>query len=82
MKGLTSAAALLTLAASLIASPAAAQMTGAPTPGYLQAPGAPAQSMLYSEVHSGVMPKAPYGPLPDNEVTLILNWIKGGGKNN
>jgi len=45
VKGLTSAAALLTLAASLIASPAAAQMTGAPTPGYLQAPGAPAQSM-------------------------------------
>ena len=38
-------AALLTLAASLIASPAAAQVTGTPTPGYLQAPGTPAQSM-------------------------------------
>ena len=45
MKGFTSVAALLTLAASLIASPAAAQVTGTPTPGYLQAPGTPAQSM-------------------------------------
>ena len=44
MKGFTRLAALLTLAASL-ASPAAAQMTGGPTPGYLQAPGVPAQSM-------------------------------------
>jgi hypothetical protein len=43
---------------------------------------APAGSMLYSEVHSGLMPKAPYGPLPGSEVTLILNWIKGGGKDN
>jgi hypothetical protein len=43
---------------------------------------APAESMLYSEVHSGLMPKAPYGPLPGSEVTLILNWIKGGGNNN
>lgn len=45
MTGFTSVAALLTLAASLIASPAAAQVTGTPTPGYLQAPGTPAQSM-------------------------------------
>ena len=45
MKGFTSVAALLTLAASLIASPASAQVTGTPTPGYLQAPGMPAQSM-------------------------------------
>ena len=45
MKGFTSLAALLTMSAGLIASPAAAQVTGAPTPGYLQAPGAPAQSM-------------------------------------
>jgi len=45
VKGFTSVAALLTLAATLIPSAAAAQMTGAPTPGYLQAPGVPAQSM-------------------------------------
>ena len=45
MKGFTGVAALLMLAAPFIATPAAAQMTGAPTPGYMQAPGAPAQSM-------------------------------------
>jgi len=45
VKGFTGVAALLMLAAPFIATPAAAQMTGAPTPGYMQAPGAPAQSM-------------------------------------
>jgi protein SCO1 len=45
VKGFSSLAALLTLAASFVPSPLSAQMTGAPTPGYLQAPGAPSQSM-------------------------------------
>ncbi len=46
MKGLTPAvAAILTVAASLLAAPATAQMTGAPTPGYLSSPGADSQTM-------------------------------------
>ena len=46
MKGLTAlVAALVTAAASLVASPAAAQMTGTPTPGYIAAPGMPSQTM-------------------------------------
>ena len=43
---LSSAAAVLALTAlSLVATPAAAQMTGIPTQGYLTAPGAPSQTM-------------------------------------
>jgi protein SCO1 len=46
VKGFTPmAAALTTAAAILIATPAAAQMTGTPTPGYLSAPGVDSQSM-------------------------------------
>jgi protein SCO1 len=41
----TPAAALVLVAASLITSPAAAQMTGTPTPGYLASPGAPSTGM-------------------------------------
>ncbi len=46
MKRLTTpVAALVLAAASLIATPAVAQMTGAPSPGYLAAPGATSQTM-------------------------------------
>lgn len=46
MKGLTLAlAALMTVAATLIATPAHAQMTGAPTPGFLTSPGNDSQTM-------------------------------------
>jgi protein SCO1/2 len=38
-------AALVTAAASLVASPAAAQMTGVPTPGFIAAPGVSSQTM-------------------------------------
>jgi protein SCO1/2 len=41
----TPVAALVLAAASLIATPAVAQMTGAPSPGYLAAPGATSQTM-------------------------------------
>ena len=39
-------------------------------------------SLLYVEVSSGIMPKAPYQSLSADQINLILNWIKQGGKNN
>jgi len=45
VKGFIPAAALLMVAASLVATPAAAQMTGAPTAGYLSSPGVDSQTM-------------------------------------
>ncbi|MEQ1909654.1 MAG: SCO family protein [Vicinamibacterales bacterium] len=45
MKGLTPLVAALVTAAGFVATPAVAQMTGVPTPGYITAPGAPSQTM-------------------------------------
>lgn len=46
MKGFTTAVVALFLAATtLVATPASAQMTGTPTPGFITAPGAPSQTM-------------------------------------
>lgn len=46
MKGFTTAVAALSVAATcLVATPASAQMTGTPTPGFISAPGAPSQTM-------------------------------------
>jgi hypothetical protein len=42
----------------------------------------PTASLLYVEVNSGTMPKAPYAHLPASQVSLLLNWIKQGAKNN
>lgn len=42
----------------------------------------PTASLLYVEVNSGIMPKAPYSLLTTAQITLILNWIKQGAKNN
>ena len=42
----------------------------------------PTASLMYSEIQTGYMPKAPYGPLSANEITLILQWIQQGAKNN
>jgi hypothetical protein len=42
----------------------------------------PTASLVYVEVSSGVMPKAPYSHLSSIEITLILNWIKQGAANN
>lgn len=40
----------------------------------------PASSVLYTEVKSGVMP--PTGALKPSDVQKILDWIRGGAKNN
>lgn len=42
----------------------------------------PNASLLYYEVSAGLMPKEPYSQLSSNQVSLILNWIKQGAKNN
>ncbi len=42
----------------------------------------PKASILYNEVSTGIMPKAPYAPLPASQVSLILSWIEQGAKNN
>lgn len=42
----------------------------------------PAASLLYVQVSTGVMPKAPYSTLPASQVASILDWIKQGAKNN
>ncbi len=44
--------------------------------------GTPTESLLYVEVSTGTMPKAPYSPLSSSQVALILNWIKQGAQNN
>ena len=42
----------------------------------------PTASLLYVQVVTGIMPKAPYGKLSDAQLILILNWISQGAKNN
>ena len=42
----------------------------------------PQASMLYAQVSSGVMPKAPYPAITTAQQNLILNWIKQGANNN
>lgn len=42
----------------------------------------PNASLLYYEVSAGLMPKEPYSQLSSSQVSLILNWIKQGAKNN
>jgi hypothetical protein len=42
----------------------------------------PTASLLYVEVSTGVMPKQPYAPLTQSQLSLILNWIKQGAANN
>lgn len=44
--------------------------------------GNPTASLLYVQVSSDVMPKAPYSALSTAQVNLILNWIQQGGENN
>ena len=43
---------------------------------------APSSSLLYSEINTGFMPKAPYTHLSSTEIHLVLSWIKQGAKNN
>jgi hypothetical protein len=40
----------------------------------------PANSLLYGEVKSGIMP--PTGALKPSDVQKILDWIRNGAKNN
>lgn len=40
----------------------------------------PTASLLYVEINSGIMPKAPYTLLSTDKINLILNWIKQGAK--
>ena len=42
----------------------------------------PASSLLYSEIETGFMPKAPYAALSKSQQTLILDWIEQGAKDN
>ncbi len=42
----------------------------------------PAASLLYVEVSSGIMPKAPASPLDAAQINMILNWIKQGAPEN
>lgn len=42
----------------------------------------PAASVLYNEVVTGNMPKAPYPKLSAENTKLILNWIQQGAKEN
>ena len=42
----------------------------------------PAASLLFVEVSTGIMPKAPYTPLSGTDINILLNWIKQGAKNN
>lgn len=42
----------------------------------------PHASLIYSELQTGFMPKTPYARLPAGEITLILDWIEQGAKNN
>ena len=44
--------------------------------------GTPEASLLYAQVSVGIMPKYPYSRLPTAQISLILNWIKQGAKNN
>lgn len=42
----------------------------------------PTASLLYVEVSSGIMPKAPASALTAVQTKTILNWIDQGAKNN
>ena len=42
----------------------------------------PTASLLYVEISTGVMPKAPYSALSAAQINLILDWIKQGAGNN
>ncbi len=42
----------------------------------------PTASILYTQINSGIMPKYPASKLSDNQIILILNWIKQGAINN
>ena len=42
----------------------------------------PTASLLYSEINTGFMPKAPYAHLTGNEMKIVLDWIRQGAKNN
>ena len=42
----------------------------------------PTASLLYVQVNTGIMPKAPYTHLSTTDINTILNWIKQGAKNN
>lgn len=43
---------------------------------------APSSSLLYVEISSGIMPKAPFPALSAADQELILNWITQGAKDN
>ena len=49
---------------------------------HLVSTGAPTASLLYYEVNSGTMPKAPYSHLSQAQISLILEWIEQGALNN
>jgi hypothetical protein len=42
----------------------------------------PTASLLYVQISSGIMPKAPYPLLSQDKINMVLNWIKQGAKNN
>ncbi|NDC41342.1 MAG: hypothetical protein EBZ77_07310 [Chitinophagia bacterium] len=42
----------------------------------------PLHSLLYVEVYTGNMPKAPYTKLTDADLNKILSWIIQGAQNN
>ena len=42
----------------------------------------PSSSLIYVQVNTGIMPKSPYPALSSNKISLILNWIQQGAKNN
>ncbi len=42
----------------------------------------PTASLLYVEISTGIMPKAPYSALSTSQINLILDWIKQGASNN
>ncbi len=44
--------------------------------------GNPTASLLYVEISTGIMPKAPYSTLSPAQISTILNWIKQGAINN
>ncbi len=49
---------------------------------HLVSAGAPTASLLYVEVSTGIMPKAPYPALSSSQISAILDWIKQGAQNN
>ena len=49
---------------------------------HLVSTGSPTASLLYVEVSTGIMPKAPYSALSGLQIETILNWIKQGAQNN